>query len=98
MKYIREFSAVFLVVAFGLWGCPDLISLKTAAFAVAIVCLMIGALALVIGVANGWGVLPAVSFREDVQRALSTPGGASTVIGAFLIFLGLIVLAVFRAS
>lgn len=77
---------------------PDLPSLKTALFATSLVCLVTMLIALVIGIWDEWGVFPEVNFEREVSKALRTPESCAAVIKGFLIFLGLVMIAVFRAQ
>ena len=94
----KKIVALLLVVALGIFCVPDPASVKTALFAVALVCIITGLLALVIGIKDGWGILPSVNFGRTVDRAISTPEAAAEVTKGFLVFLGLVVLAIFKAQ
>lgn len=98
MNFVREICVLVCVITAGIVVCPDVAGVKTALFAVSLVCIISSLLALVVGVSDRWGILPDVSFRRDIARALSTPDGASRVVAGFLIFLGLVILGIFKAA
>jgi magnesium-transporting ATPase (P-type) len=96
--YFRTCLALTLVLIAGIYFVPDPTSLKTALFAVAVALLITTVIVLVLGVKDRWGVLPALDFHRDVGLALSTPLSAAIVFAGFLLFLGMLVIAVFKAS
>jgi hypothetical protein len=98
VDFAKKSSGLLAVIIVGLVCVPDVAGLKTMLFAVACVCIITAALALVIGVKDEWGVLPDVDFTRIVREATSTPTSCAEVIKGFLIFLGLVVFAIFRAS
>ena len=95
--YIRTCLILVLVVAGGLYCVPDTASLKTALFAVATI-IITGLITLVLGIKERWGVLPGLDFSRDIRLAISTPQSSAEVIKGFLIFLGLLMVAIFKAS
>lgn len=97
-QWTKKYGALLLVLGGGVTCIPDIIGLKTALFAVATVCLIAGSLALVVGVADGWGVLPEVEFKRIVRRATSTPISCSVTLAGFLVFLGLVVIGIFKGA
>ena len=94
----RTMAVLALVVGGGIYCLPDVTSLKTALFAVATTIIITGLIILVLGVKERWGVLPGLDFPRDVRMAMSTPQSSSEVIKGFLIFLGLLMVAIFKAS
>ena len=96
--YIRTCLILVLVVAGGLFCVPDTASLKTALFAVATIIIITGLITLVLGIKERWGVLPGLDFSRDIRLAISTPQSSAEVIKGFLIFLGLLMVAIFKAS
>lgn len=95
---IQKYLFLLLTIVGGVWACPDFPQLGTMLFAVSAVCSIGLLVALVIGVADGWGIFPRVDFALIVDRATSTPEGCAKVIQGWLVFLGLIVLAIFKAQ
>jgi cytochrome bd-type quinol oxidase subunit 2 len=94
---MKKVVALLLVVILGIACCPDPTSLKTAAFAVAVVLIITGLIIVTIGIKDGWGILPEVNFSRTINRALSTPESSAEVVKGFLVFLGLILIAIFKA-
>jgi hypothetical protein len=94
----RTLVVLTLVVGAGIYCVPDAASLKTALFALAITIIITGTIILVLGVKERWGVLPGIDFPRDVKLAMSTPQSSATVILGFLIFLGLLMIAIFKAA
>lgn len=97
-KQMKKYGFLALVILGGIACVHDLPSLETALFATSLVCLITGLIALVIGIWDNWGVFPEVNFEREVSKALRTPESCAEVIKGFLIFLGLVMIAVFRAQ
>lgn len=98
LKWIRKYGALLLVLGGGVTCVPDVVGLKTALFAISVVCLIAGSLALVIGVVDRWGIIPDFEFGRTVRRATSSPIACSITIAGFLVFLGLVVIGIFKAA
>lgn len=95
---MKKYGFLVMVILGGIACLPDPASLKTALFATSLVCLITALIALVIGIWDNWGVFPEVNFEREVSKALRTPESCAEVIKGFLIFLGLVMIAVFRAQ
>jgi len=95
---IRTCLVLAIVVGAGIYCLPDPTSLKTAVFAVATAVIITAMIVMILGVKERWGVLPGLDFHRDIQLALSTPQSSAEVIQGFLIFLGLLIIAIFKAS
>ena len=98
LNLLRQTIVLILVVAGGIYCVPDPASLKTALFAVAVVCIITGLIVLIIGIKDRWGVLPEINFTRTIDDALRTPQSSAEVLKGFLIFLGLVLLAVMKAQ
>lgn len=90
---------MLMLVLLGGFACiPDVAQLMTLLWAVSAVCLIGSAIVLVVGVKDHWGVLPEFNFTRTVEKATSTPIASALVLMGFMIFLGLMIIAVFKAS
>jgi hypothetical protein len=95
---VKAIGPLALVVGLGIYFVPDYAQLKTVLFASAVVCGIGAAFAFVVGLGEDWGVLPEFVFRRTVARACETPQSCATLILGFLLFLGLVTCAIFKAS
>ena len=93
MKSIKKFLPLFALLSIGLFFTPDILSILTYVYRLAVIGIITLASIWIVGEVDDWGIFPDVNFKELIVKAKSSALGAATIF-ASLVYL---IVNIFRA-
>lgn len=92
LTFLKKYSALAIISLLGFFFVPDLATLQTTIFQMAVISGITLLWLLLVGTVSGWGIFPDIDLKELCDKATDNYSVGNAQIGAGLIFVGLIML------